>query len=175
MTDEQRRVYEAIASGPRGGVRGPFLPLLHNPELTERVQSFGEYLRYGTRIPPELVELAILVASRRWTCQFEWYAHAPLARKAGLSDDVIEAVAEGRRSDAMSPDQRLLFDVCTALHESGRLTDELFEAAAGRFERRGVLDLIAICGYYAMLAMVLNVADAPLPNGAAPPLRELPA
>ncbi len=95
MTDAQRAVAAEIASGPRGGVRGPFLALLHNPELARRLQEVGEYLRFQTGLPDRLVELVILVTARHYACQFEWYAHERLARKAGLPDPVIAAIAAG--------------------------------------------------------------------------------
>jgi 4-carboxymuconolactone decarboxylase len=168
MDEAQRRVYESIASGPRGGVRGPFVALLHNPELAERIQRLGEHLRYRTAIPSDLLELAILVTSRRWTCQFEWYAHSRLAQKAGLPDAIIDEVAAGRRPSGMTADQALVHDFAAALHDGAHVTDAVFDPVASRFGRAGALDLVALCGYYALLAMVLNVAQTPLPAGAAP-------
>lgn len=170
MSDAQRQVAEAIASGPRGGVRGPFVALLHSPELASRVQGLGEYLRFGTAIPPRLLELAVLVTSRQWTCQFEWYAHAPLARKAGLAEPIISDIASGRRPAALSEDEAAVYDFCTELHETGRVADATFAAAEAHLGRVGVLELVAVCGYYTLLAMVLNVADFPLPDGTPGPL-----
>ena len=103
MSEAQRAVAARIAGGPRGGVRGPFLALLQDPELADRVQQLGEFIRYGTGLPKTLSELAILVAARRWGCQYEWFAHAPIAREVGVDPTVIEAIAagraEGRQSD----------------------------------------------------------------------------
>jgi 4-carboxymuconolactone decarboxylase len=172
-TDAQRVLAAEIAGGPRGGVRGPFLALMHNPALAQRVQALGEHLRFGTGIDPALVEVAVLVTARRWTCQYEWVAHARLARNAGLPETIIAAIAEGRRPEAMTPDQALVHDVAMAAHASGDLPDALFAAAEARFGKAGVLDLLALCGYYAMLAMVLNTARPPLPDGIAPPLEPL--
>ena len=77
LSADQRRVYDAIAGGPRAGVRGPFLALLHVPELADRIQHLGEYLRYGTSFPPRLSEFAVLIAARHYTCQYEWFMHEP--------------------------------------------------------------------------------------------------
>jgi 4-carboxymuconolactone decarboxylase len=170
MTPAQREVAGAIAGGPRGSVRGPFLALLHNPALAMRVQALGEHLRFGTGIAQSLVELVILVTARRWTCQYEWFAHARIARAEGLPEPIIAAIAEGRRPEGMDEDQALLHDLAVQVHRTGAPTDAQFEQAVARFGRAGVLDVLALCGYYSMLAMVLNTARPALPEGAAPPL-----
>ena len=94
MTEAQRTVAAEISAGPRGEVRGPFIALIHHPELARRIQSLGEQLRWGSKFPTALLELAVLVTARRWTCQHEWYMHEKLARKGGLDARIIEAIAE---------------------------------------------------------------------------------
>lgn len=171
MTPEQKKLFDEIASGPRGGVNGPFRPLLHNPELGRLVQNLGEFLRFRTRLSRSLFELTVLVAARHWTCQYEWHVHGPLAEKAGLSPAIVEAIREGRVPTGMSKDEKLVYDVCTEVHKNGRLSDELFNSAEASFGREGVLELLACCGYYSLLAFVLNVSADPLPNGAGPYLK----
>ena len=171
MTPEQRKLFDDIASGPRGGVNGPFEPLLYNPELGRLVQNLGEFLRFRSRLSPPLFELCVLVAARHWSCQYEWYMHGRLADKVGLPPAIIEAIREGRVPPEMSADEKLVYDVCTETHRNGRLSDELFNRAEERFGREGVLELLACCGYYSLLAFVLNVSDDPLPNDAPPPLK----
>jgi 4-carboxymuconolactone decarboxylase len=173
MDAAQRAVAAAIAGGPRGSVRGPFLALLHHPDLAMRIQALGEHLRYGTGIAQSLVETVILVTARRWTCQYEWFAHSRIALKEGLPEAIVTAIAEGRRPEAMDEDQALLHDFAVEVHRDGAPSDPLYERAVARFGRSGVLDLLALCGYYTMLAMVLNTARPALPDGAAPPLRPL--
>lgn len=168
MTARQREVADAIASGPRGALKGPFLALIHNPELASRVQSLGEHLRYGTGLPQQLVEIAILVTARRWSCDYEWAAHARIAREAGLRPAVIDPIAAGTRPEDLQPDEALLFDFAHETVWQGEPSEATFEAAAARFGRATVLDLLAVCGYYTMLAFVLNTARLPLPAGAAP-------
>jgi 4-carboxymuconolactone decarboxylase len=172
-SDAQRAVAAEIAGGARGSVRGPFLPLMHNPALAGRIQALGEHLRFGTGIAQDLVEIAVLVTARRWTCQYEWVAHSRIARKEGTPEAIIEAIAANRRPDPMTPDQALIFDVAMAAHATGELPDALFDAAVARFGRAGVLDLLALCGYYAMLAMVLNTVRPALPDDVDPPLAPL--
>jgi 4-carboxymuconolactone decarboxylase len=174
MTDAQRALVTEIAGGPRGAVRGPFLALLHNPALAHRVQALGEHLRFNTGLPQALVELVVLVTARRWTCQYEWVAHERIARKEGLADHVIAAIAAGRRPDPMTADQALVYDVARAAHDTSELPDALFAAAEARFGKPAILDLLALCGYYTLLAMVLNTARPALPDGMAPPLGPRP-
>src|SRR5579871_4547846 len=105
MSDAQRKVYEEIAGGPRGGVRGPFNALLRNPELADRAQKLGEVMRFRSSLPPRLNELAILITGRYWSAQYEWYAHRKLGAQAGLSEQLMSDIAEGRRPGAMSDDE----------------------------------------------------------------------
>jgi 4-carboxymuconolactone decarboxylase len=170
MTSEQAAVAQEIAAGPRGGVRGPFIALLHHPELARRVQALGEHLRYGTAFPDTLIEIGVLVTARHWTCQYEWVAHARLARKAGVPDDVIDAIAADRIPDGLDADQSLVYRFCRETNERGEPSEASYDAASARFGSQGVLDLLALCGYYTMLAMVLNTARLPLPDNVAPPL-----
>jgi 4-carboxymuconolactone decarboxylase len=168
MSARQREVADAIASGPRGALKGPFLALIHNPELASRVQTLGEHLRYGTGLPQQLVEIAVLVTARRWSCDYEWAAHARIAREAGLSSEVIDAIAVRSTPAHLAPDEAIVLAFADETVWQGAPSDASFDAAAVRFSRATTLDLMAVCGYYTMLAFVLNAARLPLPPGAAP-------
>jgi 4-carboxymuconolactone decarboxylase len=165
MTDAQKKVYDSIAGGPRGGVRGPFGPLLRCPELTDRVQKLGEYLRYNTSLPPRLNEFAIIICARFWGSKYEWYEHKPLAIKGGLAESIADALAQGKRPANMKPDEELIYDFCTALRRDHFIGDDLFKRAVALFGEAGVIDLVAVSGYYDLVSMVLNVAEIPLPPG----------
>ena len=115
MNEAQKRVYDEIERS-RGGVRGPFGPLLRSPELADRWQRLGEYVRYKTSLPARLNEFAILITARFWGAKYEWYAHKPLAIKGGLAESVAEDLAQNRRPANMKPDEELVYDYCTALH-----------------------------------------------------------
>ena len=173
MTPAQRAVHDEIASGPRGGLRGPFIALLHNPPLAQHLQGLGEYLRFNTGMQDALVELAILVTARHWNCAYEWYAHEKLARKAGLAQAIIAAVNQGAPPPGMSPDETLVHRFCGEALRMGAPTEALFDAAATTFGRAGVLDLLALCGYYSLLAFTLNTARLPVPDGDGLPLAAL--
>lgn len=169
MTDAQKRVYDAIAGGPRGGVRGPFGPLLRSPELTERVQKLGEYLRFDTSLPARLNEMAILINARFWNAKYEWLAHKPLALKGGLAPSIADDLAQDRRPAGMKPDETLVYEFCTALHRDHAVDDALFARGVATLGEQGVIDLIAVSGYYTLVSMVLKVAEIPLPAGEASP------
>jgi len=173
MTPRQRESYDAIVSGPRQGARGPFNALLRSPEVADRVQKVGEYIRFQSSIPAALNEMAILITGRFWGAQYEFFAHSRLARSAGLPDAIIDAIADGRRPSPMTDDQRIVHDFCTELFRDKAVSDASFAAAVARFGEQGVIDLIAASGYYSIVSMVLNVDRYPLPAGERPPLRPL--
>ena len=173
MTPAQRAVAAEISAGPRGEVRGPFIALIHNAELARRMQALGEHLRWNNKLPPPLLELAVLFTARRWNCQHEWYMHEKLARKAGLEPRIFAAIAAGREPQGMSSDESLVYKACQQAHQTGHLDDETFAALRERFGLDGVLDLLVLNGYYSAMAMVLNTAGMSLPDNAAPPLRKL--
>ncbi len=170
MSEAQLKTYRAIAGGPRGGVRGPFNALLRSPELTDRVQKLGEYLRFNSALPARLSEFAILITARYWTAQYEWHAHHAHAMKAGLNSQVAADLAQGRRPANMKDDEALVYDFCKELHERKSVSDAAFKAAVDKLGERGVVDLIGVSGYYTLVSMVLNVARQPLPAGTQPPL-----
>jgi 4-carboxymuconolactone decarboxylase len=164
LNDAQRKVYEEIAGGPRGGVRGPFNALLRSPQLTDRAQRMGEYIRFNSSLPPRLNEFAILITARHWSSQYEWYAHHPLALKAGLAPGVASDLAQRRRPAAMKDDEAAVYDFCTELHEKKFVSDAAYKAVLERFGERGVVDLIGVSGYYTLVSMVLNVDRHPAPE-----------
>jgi len=173
MSEVQRKVYREIASGPRGGVRGPFNALLRSPELADRAQKLGEYVRFNASLPEQLKEFAILITARYWSAQYEWHAHHVHAMKAGLAPAIAADLAEGRRPAGMSEDAAAVYDFCSELHGKKSVSDAAYTAVLEKFGERGVVDLIAISGYYTLVSMVLNVERRPIPGGAPPPLRPL--
>jgi 4-carboxymuconolactone decarboxylase len=162
----QQQVADAILAGPRGAIVGPFLPLFHSPELCQHVQRLGAYVRFECPIPEEVKELAILVTARQWSAQFEWWAHRQLALKAGVKPEIIEAIAARRRPDGMTAVQEAVYDFANELHRERRVSDATFARAVEHLDRRCLMDLVGLCGYYTLIAMVLNVAEVPLPDGA---------
>ncbi|ROZ52887.1 carboxymuconolactone decarboxylase family protein [Rhodococcus sp. WS1] len=173
MTPRQLEVNEAIAGGPRGGLRGPYLALIHHPDLADVVQQMGAHLRFKSALPLPLIELAILVVARHWTCQYEWVAHERVARTTtDLPEHIIEAIQSGTIPDPMSDEQRIVHDFAVRTIKYGEPRDSVYDQAVEKFGRDGVLDLLATCGYYSMIAMLLNTTRVPLPSGTSAPLPE---
>jgi 4-carboxymuconolactone decarboxylase len=173
MSDAQRKICNEIASGPRAGVRGPFNVLLRSPELADRAQKLGEYVRFGSSLPERLREFAILITARHWTAQYEWHAHHIHAVKAGLDPQLAADLARGKRPAGMKDDEAAVYDFCKELHEKKSVSDSAYRAALAQFGERGVVDLIAVSGYYTLVSMVLNVDRHPIPGGAPAPLAPL--
>ena len=135
---------------------GPFIPLLASPELMSRVSALGEYLRYRSALPPRLSEFAILVTATQWQQQFEWDVHAPIAEKAGIPKPVMDALWAGLAPPNLEADLKVLYDLCTELHRDRSVTPATHQRAIAALGEQGTMDAIGICGYYALLAMVLN-------------------
>ena len=161
LTPVQRAAALELASGPRGKLAGPFVPLLRSPELMARVQKVGEYLRFESPLPDRIKELAILVVARHWDQPYEWSFHLPLALKAGVARGTAEAIAEGRRPAQLAGDEAAAHDLLAELLATGQVGDDAYAAALAAFGEGGVVDLIAFGGYYGLLAMVMNAARTP--------------
>ena len=174
MNEAQRKAAEALIAGPRKGVFGPFIPLLRSPELMDRLQRVGEYLRFGSSVPAKLNEFAMCITARHWTNQFEWAVHYPLATKAGVSAATLDAVAEGRRPASMPGDEALVHDFLGELLVNHGVSDATYARAREALGEQGVVDLVGLAGYFATVCMVMNVAGTPAPKGDVAPLAHLP-
>ncbi len=174
MTDLQKKYAEEIIRGPRGALYGPFVPLIRSPELMDRAQRVGEYLRYKSAIGTKLSELVILITARQWTQQVEWAIHEPIAVKSGIKREIISAIADGRYPIGMSADEQIVYDFCTELHVNKSVSDPTYERALRRFGEQGVIDMLGINGYYTFLAMIMNGTRTAVPDGKPAPLRAFP-
>ena len=168
FTAAQRRFAESIAAGPRGELRGPFLALIHSPELAERVQKLGEYLRFATKFPASLTEMGVLLVARKYQSANVWHSHRALALKAGLEPKIVAAIAARRRPGRMPDEAGRVYDFCNDLIKRGDVSDEHFEKVVAVWGQGGAADLIALVGYYVMLSQVYNVSHFVLPEGAVP-------
>lgn len=174
MTEAQRQAAAQFSESRGYEIFGPYVPLLRSPQLMLRTMAMGEYLRYRSALPRSLNELTILITARQWTQQFEWNIHYQEALRAGLSRDIADAIAEGRRPESMSADEEVVYDFCTELHGNRYVSDRTYGRAVSTFGEQGTVDMIGVAGYYTLLAMVLNTARTPLPAGTTPPLVPLP-
>lgn len=171
---EAQQVAAAAFQAERGvPVFGPFTPLLRSPELMQCASRMGLYLRYNSVLPLRVSEFTILIVAREWSQQVEWHIHHPIALKAGVAPETAQAIAEGRRPAAMSVDEALAYDFSMELQRHRAVSDPTYAAVVTRFSEQGAIDLTGINGYYALLAMTMNVARTALPEGAPRPLPPL--
>ncbi len=158
MTPAEQQAVDAFRRLRGTDPFGPFVALLKSPELLTRVSALGEYLRYRSALPPRLSEFVILVTAAHWHQPYEWDLHAPIALSAGVAQSTVDALAAGQQPPDLPEDEAALYDFCRAVHAGGRPAGTLHSRARQAVGEQGVLDAIGICGYYALLAMVLNVA-----------------
>lgn len=174
MSPEQKAIADAILSGPRKSISGPFKAWLRSPVLADRLQKVGEYVRFESSLPKRLNEFAILISGRFWNSPFEWAFHYPLALKAGVSAAVLADLSEGKEPSGMNADEALVYGFSTELRRDKTVSDATYAKALARFGERGVVDLITVNGYYDIVCMTLNVAEVPVPpDSGAPPLAKL--
>ncbi|HEX6528173.1 MAG TPA: carboxymuconolactone decarboxylase family protein, partial [Burkholderiales bacterium] len=133
-------------------------------------QRLGEQLRWKGKLPPKLKELAVLVTARRWSCQHEWVMHSKLALEGGLARETVDALA-ANREPKLSEDEKAVYQFSKELQATGRAGEQSFREIEKRYGLNGALELIALNGYYSMMAMVLNTAGLPLPGNVEPPLK----
>lgn len=173
MNAAQADVYHTIVKGPRGRLVGPLRAALHNPQLADRWQRFGEILRYETSVPQALVELAVLVTARRWSSQLEWFIHAVEARDSGLGEALIESIRLGETPSFALPEQADVYEFARQLQQRGDVDEDLYARVQQRLGVSGIVELTAVIGYYTLVSMTLNVHCVPLPDNAPPPLPSL--
>jgi 4-carboxymuconolactone decarboxylase len=168
MSLDQQRVAQAVATGPRGGLRGPFHALLRSPELADRVRHLGDYVRFESKVPAALRELAILLVARFWSAHYEWNAHRKHAVSAGLDPSIADAIEMGKRPAKLSPDEKLVYDFVAELLHDKDISDGTFAAAKARFGERMMIELIGTAGYYGFVSLVLNADRTPVAAGDKP-------
>jgi 4-carboxymuconolactone decarboxylase len=174
MNELQKKYAEEIIKGPRGALYGPFIPLIRSPELMDRSQRIGEYLRYKSAIGNKLTEFVIMITARQWTQQVIWAIHEPIVLKAGVKPEIIKAIADGRRPVGMSEDEDILYNFCMELHTNKNISDVTYDRALKRFGEQGVIDTLGINGYYTLIAMVMNGTRTAVPDNKPAPLKLFP-
>jgi 4-carboxymuconolactone decarboxylase len=174
LDPEGRAVWDAIV-GSRGaglvnadgGLIGPFNAFVQAPGVGQRLSSLGQVLRFETSIERRLSELAIITVAARWKAEFEWWAHARMAREHGVPDQVVDAIGRGEDPPFEADDERVVYTVARQLTAGGQLGQDAFAAAQGLLGEAGVVELVSLCGYYSLVSFLLNAFTVPLPPGAA--------
>lgn len=174
MTAAQKKAADEFLTGRGKPVLGPFIPLLRSPEVLIRAKAMGDYLRFQSPLPPKLREFVILITARQWTQQFEWTSHAKFATEAGLSPEIVKAVADGRRPTGMSNDEEIAYDFCTELHHNHSVSDATYARAIAAFGEQETIDIVSLTGYFTFISMILNVNRTPPPKDATTLLAPFP-
>jgi 4-carboxymuconolactone decarboxylase len=177
MTPAQKEISDKIMAS-RHTLGGAFHVWVRSPEMADRLQAVGEYLRFRPDLPKAMLELAVMTTAAEWHTQFEFSAHYRNAIEAGIKRDILVALADGRRPEGMTDDEAMVYDFSHAMHhDHGRVSDALFEKVRKRLGDQGVVDLIGLNAYYAVAVMTINATDQPTPPNAnkdAPLLKPLP-
>jgi 4-carboxymuconolactone decarboxylase len=170
MTPEQKAMIDHLLAGERQNLGGPFNVLLRSPEMGDLAQQFGASMRFHAALPKPALETVIIVTARFWMAQFEWAAHKRAALQAGVSQAVVDAIANGKRPDAKSPDVETAYNFIVELLKTRQVSDATFLAAKSRFGEKGVVDMIGLSGWYSMVSMALNVDRYPVAQPELKPL-----
>ena len=180
MTPDQKTYFDQLMAGPVSAtgsaavqagaksVGAPFNVYLRSPQLAQALRQTGEQLRFHSSLPARLNEFAIIIVGQHWGSQYEWYAHTRLALKAGLDPKIPEQLAKGERPQGMGKEETAIYNFSRELLDTHQVSDEHYAAVKDLFGEQGVVDLMAVSGYYVMVSMMLNVNRTPLPAGAEP-------
>ncbi len=174
LNEQQRPFADEILKVSSIGITGPYNSMLRSPVMGQRLFNLLDYVRFNTSVPRKLNEFAILIQARLWTSQVEWYAHYPLAIKAGLPESVADDLKDGKRPASMQPDEAAVYDFCMELSTKHEVSDATFKRTREQFSEQQVIDLIAVSGTYITAAMMANTAEETVPAGKTPPLQPLP-
>jgi len=174
LNAQQKALADEILKVSSVGLGGPYNLLLRSPELGKRMFALLDYLRFNTSVPRRLNEFAILIQARLWTSQVEWLAHYPLAVKEGIADATLADLKAGRRPASMKPDEAAVYDLCTEISTTHKVSDATYQRAARLLNEQQLVDLLTLSGTYTTLAMMMNAAEQGVPPGTSPPLPPLP-
>ena len=173
LDDAQKKVAERVLKVSSAGLGGPYAMLLRSPKLLERYLGMTDYLRFETSMPKHLNEMAILMQARLWDAQYEWWAHYPIALKAGLRKEIADAIRDGKKPADLKPDEQVVWDVVTELLRERHLTDATFARGKEILGEQQLIDLVAVSGFYVMVSTVIHAGRIGVPNGDPLPLPEL--
>jgi 4-carboxymuconolactone decarboxylase len=173
MTPRQHEIAaDMLRSRGKGAIGGPFGVFLHAPDYGDLAQKLGAHCRYRTAVPPRLSEFAILVIARMWRAQYEWYVHAPIAEKSGVTAKTIKDLQAGRKPASAPKDERAIYDFIQEFHKTRRVSDKTYGRVHVLLGDAAMVEFSGILGYYTLIAMTLNAFRIPLPEGAPLPFKE---
>lgn len=167
LTPEQKKLYDEIA-GARGRVGGPFGIWLRQPSLCDPANKFGNAIRLHGKLDKRLFELMVCIVARHWGAQYEWFVHADHGRKAGLAQDVIEAIRAGRRPKLVRDDEKLVYDLVTEINDTRTVSDVSYKRALDAFGLDLMIEFFTAVSFYTAVAMMLNAFQVDTPDGSKP-------
>ncbi|MGM4885176.1 carboxymuconolactone decarboxylase family protein [Tardiphaga sp. 20_F10_N6_6] len=167
----QKPLGEQVMKVSSVGLAGPYNPMMRSPVLGQKLFDLFAYLRWDTSVPVKLNEFAIIIIGRQWRSQVEWFAHAPLAQKAGLSPDIIADLKANKRPANMAEDEATVYDFVTELTGTHKVSDATYARAKKIFNDQQIVDLTAVAGNYVMVAMLLAMAEESTPPGKEAPFK----
>jgi 4-carboxymuconolactone decarboxylase len=175
LDPERRAVWDAVVGsrgadlvGADGGLIGPFNAFVHAPGVGRRLTELGHVVRFETSIERRLSEVAVITVGARWKAEFEWWAHARMARRHGVPDEVVDAIGRGEDPPFTADDEQTVYQVASQLTRRGQVDAEAYAAARRLLGDAGLVELVSLCGYYTLVSFLLNAFTVPLPPGAAP-------
>jgi len=171
LDEKQKPLGEQVMKVSSVGLAGPYNPMMRSPVLGQRLFDLFHYLRWETSVPTRLNEFAILIIARQWRSQVEWYAHAPLAAKAGLRPEIIAELKASQRPSGMAENEAVVYDFVSELTTTQKVSDATFARAKQAFNDQQIVDLTAVAGNYVMVAMLLAMAEESTPPGKEPPFK----
>src|SRR5437763_16250445 len=172
LTPEQRRVHDAIVSGPGGRIVGPLRVWLQSADVADPAQALGAFCRFGTSLPRRLSELAIITTGAFWRANFEWHAHAPMAVEAGIDPAAVEAIRRGNTPQFARADEAAVHAFAHELIETRRVSEQTFRRVTDELGLQAVVELVGILGYYSLVSLTLNAFEVPVPTGAPDPFAD---
>ena len=171
LSDAQKAAWDAVVAGPRKKMHGPFFIWLHSAELLSRGEKLGLYARFHSSLPPRLSELCILIMASHWKCAGEWVDHEPIARSQGVDAGALDALRRGKPAKFGQPDEAAVYELAQELLNTREVSDATYAKAKAALGERGVLDVVAVLGYYSLIAMSMKTF-AQMPEGTPDPFSD---
>jgi 4-carboxymuconolactone decarboxylase len=179
LTPEQKHTYQSLVAGPRGKsiidengtLTGPFNAMLYSPQIGSTLQELGAQLRFHSELPQNLLELAIITIGAHWKAQFEFWAHSKLAKEAGITEEVISAI-KNFQTPNLKDEEKIIYDFCQEMLDRRRISIKNYENTLNLLGEKGMLELVALLGYYSTISILLNTFEIPVPTTEQAPFEE---
>ena len=168
LSPEQKVAWDEVVAGPRKKMHGPFFIWLHSPDLLSRGQNLGLYARFQSSLPPRLSELCILMMASHWKASGEWIDHEPIAKELGVDAAALENLRQGRPAKFGKDDEIAIYEFAQELLHKRAVSDATYARTKAVLGERGMLDVVAVLGYYSFIAMSMK-AFAQVPEGVPDP------